>query len=39
MDTDATFFDDDLPSAKGFDDVTARMKKAAAPEPHIVEPD
>lgn len=39
MDTYATFFEDDLPSADGFDEVTARMKKAAAPTLHVVEPD
>jgi integrase len=45
MDTYATFFDDDLPSADGFDEVVARMekkarmKKKAARTLHVVEPD
>jgi integrase len=39
MDTYATFFEDDLPSAEGFDAIVARMKKATSPTLHVVEPD
>jgi hypothetical protein len=39
MDTYATFFDDDLPSADGFDALAARIKDATPATLRVVESD